>query len=91
MKPDTTTAMNSLIEQIREAIPFDTPQEELCDGPCTGCPKKLMEYLDTQLEECESDIAVGEKPSLGDLQRLAKTSRKIHAVLKKNGLIKEQA
>ena len=91
MKPDTSKAMKDLIKQVRNAVPFDTPQEELCNGPCTGCPKKLMEYLDTQLEEWEADLQAGEEPTLGDIQKLAKTSRKIYGVLEKNNLIKDQA
>lgn len=90
MKPDTTTAMNDLIAKVRESIPFDTPMSELCNGPCTGCSKKLLDFLDTQIEEWESEMAAGNEPNLGDIHSLAKTSRKIYAVLKKNGLIKEQ-
>ena len=83
--------MNNLISQVRKSVPFDTPQDELCNGPCTGCPKKLMEYLDTQLEEWEADLQAGEEPTFGDIQKLAKTSRKIYGVLEKNNLIKDQA
>ena len=90
MKPDTSKAMKDLIKQVRNAVPFDTQQEQLCNGPCTGCPKKLMEYLDTQLEEWEADLKVGEEPTFGDIQKLAKTSRKIYGVLEKNNLIKDQ-
>ncbi|GGK62310.1 hypothetical protein [Amphritea balenae] len=90
MKPDTTTAMNDLIAQIRETIPFDTPMSELCNGPCTGCSKKLLDFLDTEVEEWETNIATGTTPSLGEIHSLAKTSRKIYAVLKKNGLIKNK-
>ena len=90
LKPNTTAAMNDLIAQIRVSIPFDTPMSELCNGPCTGCSKKLLDFLDTEVEEWETNIACGTKPNLGDIHSLAKTSRKIYAILKKNGLIKEQ-
>jgi len=87
VKPNTATAMADLISQIRDTIPFDTPMSELCNGPCTGCSKKLLDFLDTEIEEWESNIAAGEQPNLGDIHNLAKTSRKIYAVLKKNGLV----
>ncbi len=89
MKPDTQTAMLDLIEQVRTAVPFDTPIDELCNGPCTGCSKKLLEYLDMTLEEWEQKLACGEQPTFGDLNKLAKTSRKIYTQLQKNDLIKQ--
>ena len=90
-KPDTSTAMTQLIDQVREAIPFDTPAEKLCAGPCTGCPKKLMEYLDSELEDWEYKLDSAEAPSLGDVRKLGKTSQKIYNVLKKNNLIVDAA
>ena len=87
MKPDTRTAMQTLINQIRLAIPFDTPMEKLCNGPCTGCSKKLLEYLDMELEEWEQKLASGETPNLGEINKLAKTSKKIYSILQKNDLI----
>lgn len=87
MKPDTVTAMKTLIAQVREAVPFDTPIEKLCNGPCTGCSKKLLEYLDTELEEWEQRLATGNTPTFGDINKLSKVSHKIFAVLKRNNLI----
>ncbi len=87
-KPDTKTAMQTLISDIRKAVPFDTPMEKLCDGPCTGCSKKLLDYLDMQLEEKEAELNAGLIPNLGELNRLKKSAMKIHATLIKNGLIK---
>jgi hypothetical protein len=86
-KPDTKEAMGNLIEQIRTTIPFDTPIDKLCNGPCTGCSKKLMDYLDMELEEKETLLATGHHPSLGEINRLKKTALKIHSVLMQNGLI----
>lgn len=86
-KPDTVEAMGRLISQIRSTVPFDTPIEELCNGPCTGCSKKLMDYLDMELEEKEALLATGHNPTLGEISRLKKTAIKIHGVLSKNGLV----
>lgn len=49
--------------------------------------QKLLEYLDTELEFWESELASGETPTLGDIDRLAKSSKKIYKALKKNDLV----
>lgn len=87
MKPDTTTAMHKLIEQVRLAFPFDIPEEVLCSGICRGCAKKLLEFLRTELDDWEYRLGGGQTPSLGDIQRLAKTSRKIYSALEQNGVV----
>jgi hypothetical protein len=87
MKPDTTEAMQTLIKQIREAIPFDTPIALMCNGPCTGCTKKLLDYLDMELLDKEKNLQDGEVPNLGEIDKLAKTAKKIYRSLQKNGLV----
>lgn len=87
MKPDTTEAMQTLIKQIREAIPFDTPMALMCNGPCTGCAKKLLDYLDMELLDKEKNLQDGKMPNLGEIDKLAKTAKKIYISLQKNGLI----
>jgi len=87
MKPAPITAMENLIGQIKAAMPFGMPEAELCSGECIGCPKKLLEYLDTEVEYWESKLTDGEQPTLGDISRLAKCSKKIYAALGKNKLV----
>jgi len=87
MKPDTVTAMRDLIAQVREALPFDLPEAQACSGPCDGCSMKLLAYLEAELEAWEQRLDNGERPNFGDLSRLARTGRKVHAVLSRNGLI----
>ena len=86
MKPDTSTAMRELIRQVREALPFDAAESQICAGPCHGCPQKLLTYLDTELDDWERRLDAGDKPDFADLSRLAKTSRRVQGVLEKNGL-----
>lgn len=87
-KPGTREAMSSLIRQVRDTVPFDLPTEILCAKTCDyGCPKKLMEYLDSELVSWEARLAEGENPNFGEIQRLGKTAQKIHRVLQKNGLV----
>ena len=89
MKPDTANAMRQLIDQARDAIPFDRPEAQVCTGLCTGCSVKLLDYLDRQLSEWETRIAAGERPSLADLSRLGGASRKVYRALAANGLVAE--
>lgn len=87
MKPNTQTAMQELIEQVRGAIPFDMPEADICTGKCVGCPKKLLEFLDQELDDWESRLQDEETPKLGEITRLAKTSKKVHKALARNGLV----
>ncbi len=86
-KPDTRTAMANLIEEVRAAMPFAAPDAVLCSDSCAGCSKKLLEFLDMQLQDWECRLNDGEQPTFGDLHRLGRTSKKIYAALKKNGLV----
>lgn len=87
MKPDTTIAMRQLIQKVRSIIPFDIPEEAICSGICRGCAKKLLEFLDMELEDWEARLASGDHPKLGDIQKLAKQSQKIYTSLQRNGLV----
>jgi hypothetical protein len=87
MKPDTSTAMRQLIAQVRAAIPFDAPEARVCTGTCDGCSMKLLDFLDAELQDWAGRLAGGERPTLGDVSGLARTSRKVYAVLARNGLV----
>ena len=88
MKPDTRTAMRNLVAEVRRVMPFDLPPERLCDGACSGgCALKLLEYLDSELENWSSRVDEGLVPNFGDLTKLEKTSRKIYRVLERKGLV----
>lgn len=78
--------MGRLILQIRETIPFDLGDEQLCGDGCEGCSSKLLIYLESELDGWEEKLADGITPTLGDLDRLAKQGRKILRVLQRNGV-----
>ena len=86
-KPDTRTAMARLIGEIRTALPFDAPESQLCGDDCRGCTPKLLGYLETELEAWEQRLADGGRPDFGDLNRLARSARRIHRTLQRNGLL----
>jgi len=83
VKPDRTLAMQQLLEQIREAMPFDSHEANVCTGQCNGCAKKLLDYLDAELEDWEYRLKAGDAPDFGEINQMAKTSRKIHKLLQK--------
>jgi len=87
IKPRANLAMSRLLGEIRTGLPFGLPESVLCQKSCVGCPKKLMAYIEQEIETWEMALAAGDIPTLGDVDRLAKTSRKIAAVMVKNGLI----
>jgi hypothetical protein len=79
--------MRQLIAEVRSAIPFDTPEAQVCSGACDGCSVKLLDYLDDLLRDWEARLDAGERPGLRELSRLARTSRKVHAALARNGVV----
>ncbi|SEF64494.1 hypothetical protein [Marinobacterium lutimaris] len=86
-KPDTRAAMQALISQAREKLPFTLPEAQLCDGICNGCSKKLLDYADAELDDWQARIDTGEVPRLGDLEKLGRTLRKIYRVIERNVLL----
>lgn len=79
--------MRALIRQVRGAIPFEDPAAQACPELCKGCTPKLLELLDMELGAWEERLEQGERPTLGDVDRLAKMSKKIYRVLQQNGLV----
>lgn len=77
--------MRNLLDEIRRTLPLYAPEAHLCRKQCVGCPKKLMEYIETEYETWHQALEEGDTPTLGDIAKLAKTSKKILAALIKNG------
>lgn len=87
-KPDTSSAMRELVTQIRAHIPFDELDDaRVCSGSCIGCAKNLLEYLEQEIIHWEYSLARDETPSLGDINKLARSAKKIYKVLQLNKLI----
>jgi hypothetical protein len=89
MKPTTTSVMLNMIQQIKDAFPFDITEEELCAESCSyGCPQKLLEFMRLEIADWEQRLENGEIPNFRDIQKLEKTGRKIYRVLEKNHLLR---
>ena len=79
--------MRNLIAEIRNRLPFDKPEAQICSDPCRGCSIKLLDYMRSELEAWEQRLDAGEKPGLADLSRLEKKGRKIYRKLRENQLV----
>jgi len=88
VKSRTPEAMRELTNTIRQHIPFDEMNEaRLCSGLCIGCPKKMLEYIEQEVEYWERNLDNCEIPNLGDVNALSRSSKKIHNMLVKNKII----
>ena len=83
-KPNTQIAMQTLINQIKETIPLNLEEAQLCKGQCLGCSKKMLEMLDAEISYWQfSEVA----PSLKDLKNLENIGRRTYKILKRNQLL----
>ncbi|WP_372882621.1 hypothetical protein [Psychromonas sp.] len=86
-KPDCKTAMLNIILLVKKDFPFDNPEVQICGDSCVGCPKKLLELVETEIMYWELVIERGESPNLGEISRFAKLCKNVRRGLKRNGLV----
>jgi hypothetical protein len=87
-KPDRISAMKQLIVQVKQAFPLDSADIFRC-GPannCVGCPKKLLDIVDSEISYWEAAIAQGVMPSLGDISRFGKLCKNVSRGLNRNNI-----
>ncbi|MBW3516724.1 hypothetical protein KO537_18660 [Shewanella sp. NKUCC01_JLK] len=83
-KPNPQIAMQTLINQIKETIPLNLEEAQLCQGQCLGCSKKMLEMLDAEISYWQfSEVT----PSLKDLKNLENIGRRTYKILKRNQLL----
>ncbi|WP_019614258.1 hypothetical protein [Psychromonas ossibalaenae] len=90
-KPDRKTAMLHIIEMVKDDFPFDDPDRQICGTSCVGCPKKLLELIETEIMHWESVIDRGEVPDFGEISRFAKLCKNVRRGLVRNGLVEKEA
>lgn len=83
-KPNTQIAMQTLINKIKETIPLNLEEAQLCQGQCLGCSKKMLEMLDAEISYWQYSDAI---PSLKDLKNLENIGRRTYKILKRNQLL----
>lgn len=88
-KPDRITAMQQIIDAVKQEFPLYQPDTFKCgpDNSCIGCPKKLMELVDTDLSYWQYQIQRGIAPSFDELNRFGKMCKNIRRALVRSGRI----
>ncbi|WED28604.1 hypothetical protein L3V77_21905 [Vibrio sp. DW001] len=88
-KPDRCTAMLELIQQVKDTLPLYEPDTFTCGtkSNCTGCPKKLLELVDSELTYWESAISRGITPHFDDIRQFGKLCKNVRRGLVRNNLI----
>lgn len=89
-KPDRISAMRLIIEQVKVEFPLYQEETFTCDinSDCIGCPKKLMELVDSELSYWEHSINSGISPSFDELNRFGKLCKNVKRGLLRNNLLK---
>ncbi len=87
-KPSTSEAMHGLITRAREYFPFQDPATSLCHDNCRGCAKKLLSYLESEIDAWDSALSEKNAPKLGDIQHLSRLALKIDKALKNHAMLR---
>ncbi|EKO3432278.1 hypothetical protein NTH35_003869 [Vibrio fluvialis] len=88
-KPDRLTAMQQIIDAVQQEFPLYQQDTFVC-GPnntCVGCPKKLMELVDSKLSYWQHQVKRGLPPSFDELNRFGKLCKNVRRALVRNGRI----
>lgn len=85
-KPDRITAMQQIIDAVKLEFPLYQEDTFKCgpDNSCVGCPKKLMELVDSDLSYWQHQINHGEQPTFDDLYRFGKLCKNVRRSLVRN-------
>lgn len=80
--------MLSIIQQVKQELPLYAPETFVCGskGNCVGCPKKLLELVDSELTYWESVMARGIMPQFDEIRRFGKMCNGVRRGLQRNGL-----
>ncbi|MEZ8760683.1 hypothetical protein AB6D89_19695 [Vibrio splendidus] len=91
-KPNLNLAMRSLIEEVKNELPLYESETFIC-GPkenCSGCSKKLLEMVDSELMYWEHSISIGQGPNFEELRRFGKLCSSVRRGLERNGLVEKR-
>ncbi|MDA7746202.1 hypothetical protein N8878_02580 [Psychromonas sp.] len=81
--------MQQIIDAVKEEFPIYQEDTFTCgpDNSCTGCPKKLMELVDSELTYWQHAINSGETPTFDELNSFGKMCKNIRRSLVRNNRI----
>ncbi|QMV16320.1 hypothetical protein [Vibrio spartinae] len=88
-KPDRITAMQLIIDQAKCELPLYESDTFVCgtEGNCVGCPKKLLELVDTELSYWEHNIKRGISPNFDEIRRFGKLCTNVKRGLIRNNIL----
>ncbi|MFN3016928.1 hypothetical protein ACK1CN_13375 [Vibrio coralliilyticus] len=88
-KPDRMSAMLFIIQQVKQELPLYAPETFVCGskGSCVGCPKKLLELVDSELTYWESAMERGITPQFDEIRRFGKMCNGVRRGVQRNGLV----
>jgi len=89
-KPKLQTAMQQLISEVKATLPLYEPATYVCgitNSDCQGCPKKMLELVDSELCFWESALKQGRIPKFDELRRFGKLCQSVHRNLVRNKIL----
>lgn len=88
-KPDRTEAMQLIIDEAKNTFPLYEEETFFCgtEGNCIGCPKKLMELVDSELCYWESALKRGVIPQFDEIRRFGKLCKNVKRGLVRNNIL----
>ncbi|WP_102402020.1 hypothetical protein BCV09_15450 [Vibrio cyclitrophicus] len=91
-KPDLNSAMLNLIEEVKNELPLYESETFICGpkGNCSGCSRKLLEMVDSELMYWEHSISIGQGPNFEELRRFGKLCSSVRRGLERNGLVEKR-
>jgi len=92
VKPDRMTAMREIIEQVKAEFPLYEPSTFICGAntDCAGCPKKLLEMVDSEICYWECAMKRGVSPKFDEIRRFGKMCLSVRRALLRNNLLRER-
>ena len=90
-KPDPATAMQQIIDAVKQEFPLYQEDTFKCgpDNTCLGCPKKLMELVDSELSYWQHQLNQGQVPKFDELRQFGKLCNNVRRALVRNQRLPE--
>ncbi|CAH0525643.1 hypothetical protein [Vibrio hippocampi] len=90
-KPNLAQATRQLIDDVKSQLPLYDEDTFVCgpDNTCIGCPKKLMELVETEVSYWESSLERGIAPNFEELRRFGKLCSSVRRGLVRNGMVEK--
>ncbi|MBT0083482.1 hypothetical protein J4H73_03350 [Vibrio alginolyticus] len=85
-KPDRITAMQQIIDAVKDEFPLYNEDTFKCgtDNSCIGCPKKLMELVDSELLYWQHQLNRGISPTFDEIYSFGKMCKNVRRALVRN-------